>query len=94
MTTTIIWLFGAGLIVIVGFLIGSALAITVWVASGEPDVNGDPEADAGGQLVVCSWCHRIIRSGDIPISHGACPNCAAEQVTKFRSEFQNQSQSL
>lgn len=42
------------------------IAITRWIAKGEPDVNGDPERDSGADEpwpVKCHRCHATIRPG-------------------------------
>ena len=28
--------------------------------------------------VVCAWCLRVLTEGDRDVSHGICPECAAE----------------
>lgn len=45
MTTILLILAGLGVLIMLGVL--WVLCIILWVAKGEPDVNGDPERDSG-----------------------------------------------
>ena len=34
--------------------------------------------DSRPHRVDCAWCNRVLRDGREPVSHGICPECAAE----------------
>lgn len=93
----------AFLVVFLIFL-GLALAIACLfifavgsIAANEPDVNGDPERDAGmsesdlrrdyvwGPTVVCMDCGAQIRAGTGVISHGLCPSCHRRRMDEVEA---------
>jgi hypothetical protein len=74
----------------------AAMAFVVslfWAATGSPDVNGDPERDAGQiddepkpQMVLCMDCGHIIRHGTKPASHGICIHCVQRRRAHRNAE--------
>lgn len=34
---------------------------------------------------ICSWCSKIIREGDEPVSHGMCEDCAVKVFKELYS---------